>query len=54
MNAHLSEAERAAFFADVPLRRAGTPEEAAAAVLFLAQSRCVTGEVLRVDGGVTM
>ena len=54
MNAHLSEAERAAFFADVPLRRAGTPEEAAAAVLFLAQSRYVTGEVLRVDGGVTM
>lgn len=54
MNAHLSEAERAAFFADVPLRRAGTPEEAAAAVLFLVQSRYVTGEVLRVDGGVTM
>ncbi len=54
MNAHLSEAERAAFFADVPLRRAGTPEEAAAAVLFLVRSRYVTGEVLRVDGGVTM
>ena len=52
MNARLSRAEREAFFADVPLGRAGTPEEAAAAVRFLAESRYITGEVLRVNGGM--
>ena len=49
---HLSAAEREEFFAGVPLGRAGTPEEAAAAVRFLAESRYVTGEVLRVNGGM--
>ena len=52
MNVRLSRAEREAFFADVPLGRAGTPEEAAAAVRFLAESRYITGEVLRVNGGM--
>ena len=52
MNARFSRAEREAFFADVPLGRAGTPEEAAAAVRFLAESRYITGEVLRVNGGM--
>lgn len=51
MNACLTEAERAAFAAGVPLGRAGTCEEAAAAILFLAEQRYMTGEVLRVDGG---
>ena len=51
---HLSAAEREEFFAGVPLGRAGTPEEAAAAVRFLAESRYVTGEVLRVNGGMHM
>ena len=50
----LSAAERAEFFAGVPLGRAGTPEEAAAAVRFLAESRYITGEVLRVNGGMHM
>ena len=49
---HLSAAEREEFFAGVPLCRAGTPEETAAAVRFLAESRYVTGEVLRVNGGM--
>ncbi len=51
---HLSAAEREEFFAGVPLGRAGTPEETAAAVRFLAESRYVTGEVLRVNGGMHM
>ncbi|MBI5486381.1 MAG: SDR family oxidoreductase [Deltaproteobacteria bacterium] len=34
-----------------PLERAGTPEEIASAVVFLAGSRFVTGQVLFVDGG---
>ena len=50
----LSAAEREAFFAGVPLGRAGTPEETAAAVRFLAESRYVTGEVLRMNGGMHM
>ncbi|MFT3952650.1 MAG: SDR family oxidoreductase [Oscillospiraceae bacterium] len=53
MNAALSEDERAAFFADVPLARAGTPEEVADAVEFISSDRAsyITGEVLRVNGG---
>jgi len=40
----------------IPLQRAGTPEEAAAGILFLASplSDYVTGHILHVDGGVDM
>jgi pteridine reductase len=34
-----------------PLRRLGTPDDVAEAVLFLARARYVTGQVLAVDGG---
>jgi 3-oxoacyl-[acyl-carrier protein] reductase len=39
-----------------PLRRVGTPEEAASAILFLASplSNYITGEVLRVTGGISL
>ncbi len=41
--------------ASVPIRRIGTPEEFAAAALFLASTpaRYITGAVLSVDGGLT-
>lgn len=41
--------------ASVPIRRIGTPEELAAAALFLASepARYITGAVLSVDGGLT-
>lgn len=38
----------------VPLGRIGRPEEVAEAVAFLAQAGYITGEVLRIDGGLAM
>ena len=38
----------------IPLGRFGRPGDVAKAVLFLAEAGYVTGEVLRVDGGVGM
>lgn len=40
--------------AAIPLGRMGTPEEVAEAVAYLATASYVTGEVLRVDGGIAM
>lgn len=54
MNARLSEEERSEFLRGVPLGREALPEEIAAAALYMAQSRYVTGEVLRVNGGALM
>jgi pteridine reductase len=44
-------ATRRALVARIPLRRAGTPEDVAAAVRFLAEAPFVTGAVVPVDGG---
>lgn len=38
----------------IPLARAGEAEEVAEAIVFLADAAYITGEVLRVDGGMTM
>ena len=51
MNAGLTEEARAAFLEEVPLGRAGTPEEVAAAVLFLAKAGYCTGQILGINGG---
>jgi pteridine reductase len=45
------EAVRERAVARVPLGRAGTPEDVARAVLFLAREAYVTGQILTVDGG---
>lgn len=39
---------------NIPLGRAGTADEVAEAVVFLAATQYITGEVLRVDGGIAM
>jgi pteridine reductase len=45
-------AEREKYLRRVPLGRAGTPRDAAAAVVFLcSRGSYVTGQVLRLDGG---
>jgi pteridine reductase len=46
------EAARQTYLKRVPLRRAGTPEDAAGAVAWLAlDAPYVTGQILRIDGG---
>jgi 3-oxoacyl-[acyl-carrier protein] reductase len=52
----LNEAQRTQLLAQIPAGRLGTPEEVAAAVLFLVspESAYITGETLHVNGGMYM
>lgn len=50
-NAPQGEAGFAAEVAGLPLKHAVTPEEIAEAVLYLAQARSVTGQIIAVDAG---
>ena len=54
MNAHFSMAEIEEFFQFAPISAMGVPEDIAETALFLAQHRYITGEILTVDGGVTL
>ena len=51
MNAHLSAGERAALEEEIPLGRYARPEEVAEAIVFLIESRYITGQILPVNGG---
>ncbi len=53
MNANLSQSDMAALAEETPLGRIGTPQEAAAAIAFLASDEAsfVTGQVLAPNGG---
>jgi pteridine reductase len=46
-----SEADAEHLRHTTPLQRLGTPEDVAAAVIYLLEAEYVTGEVIRVDGG---
>lgn len=50
-DARMSAEERTRREARIPLGRAGTPEDVARAVRFLAEAPYVTGQILSVDGG---
>jgi 3-oxoacyl-[acyl-carrier protein] reductase len=54
MTAGLPEEAKKSIVAQTPVGRVGTPEEVAAAVVFLASDEAayVTGQVLRVNGGM--
>ena len=56
MTRALTEEQRSALLTRVPLGRLGTPEDIAAAVLFLVspQAAYITGETLHVNGGMYM
>lgn len=56
MTRALSEEQRTALLAQIPLGRLGTAEDVAEAVLFLASPRAayITGETLHVNGGMYM
>ena len=56
MNAHLTRSDLAALADETPLGRIGTPEEAAAAVAFLAgdESSFLTGQVVCPNGGLVV
>lgn len=53
---HLPEEQREALLKSIPLGRIGSPEDVANAVAFLAgpESAYITGQVLRVNGGLLM
>lgn len=50
----LTPAQKKSYTDAIPLRRFGTPDEAAEAVLFLARNPFVTGQTLILDGGETL
>jgi 3-oxoacyl-[acyl-carrier protein] reductase len=56
MTGKLNETQRTAILGAVPAGRMGTPQEIAAAVLYLAapEAAYVTGATLHVNGGMTM
>jgi 3-oxoacyl-[acyl-carrier protein] reductase len=56
MTEKLDAAARDAYVAAIPLKRVGTPEDVANICLFLASELAsyITGQVLRVDGGLLM
>jgi NAD(P)-dependent dehydrogenase (short-subunit alcohol dehydrogenase family) len=50
-----SPEKKAAFYAAIPLKRGGTPQEIADAIMFVASEKAafITGQIIRVNGGKT-
>jgi len=54
MTGVLTEEQKKRMTDNIPLQRAGKPEDVADAAVFLAENRYITGQVLNVDGGMVM
>ncbi len=54
MAAETTDAQKAEVLDRVPLGREGSPEDVAQAVVFLAQAPYITGQTIRVDGGLSV
>ena len=56
MNSHLTDEDMASLMEETPIGRIGKPDDAANAVMFLADdsSDFITGEVISVNGGIIM
>lgn len=54
MAAETTGDQRTDILGRIPLKREGRPEDVAQAVVFLAQSPYITGQTLRVDGGLSV
>ena len=50
----LSEKEKIKMLDRIPLRRQGSPNDIAQAVLFLANSKYITGQTINIDGGCSL
>lgn len=54
MAAETSGEQRADILGRIPMKREGSPNDVAEAVVFLAQATYITGQTLRVDGGLSV
>ncbi len=54
MNAHLSAEDVAALAEETPLGKIGTPEQVASALWDLSRSEFITGQILAVNGGLSI
>jgi len=54
MNLSLDESTTAELISEIPLSRLGTAKEVAQAIHFLTTARYITGQVLTIDGGLTI
>ena len=50
----LSQEEKLNMLDKIPLKRQGSPDDIAKAVLFLADAKYITGEVINIDGGQSL
>ena len=48
---HLSDKEKMIMLDRITLKRQGSPNDIAKAVIFLADAKYITGEVINIDGG---
>ena len=53
-DSQLSEKEKIKMIDKIPLRKQGSPNDIAQTVLFLANSKYITGQTINIDGGCSL